>query len=267
MNELTVKNVKVGGMELIPIINDGDIRAVDGRTLHTFLEVGTKFFDWISRRVEKYGFVENEDFQRVTQKRDTLGGEQETVDYIISLDMAKELAMVENNEKGKQARRYFIEIEKQFKQNSPVKVPTTFREALLLAAEQQLVIEQQEAELKTKQAEIEYKSEVIAGITENVDIATMRTIINRVVKMSNSSDSIQKRYNNIYKIFREVKHVDLKARMEGANIREGKTKFKSVIDYAEKNGFLRDLYDICAKYYETDVKTVIDEIVEGSKRK
>lgn len=97
--------------ELIPIIKQEDSQVVDARTFHQFLEVETRFNDWISRRIEEYGFVEGTDFYSVLSKSD--GGRKAT-EYHISLDMAKELAMVERNEKGKLARKYFIEVEKRY---------------------------------------------------------------------------------------------------------------------------------------------------------
>jgi anti-repressor protein len=80
--------------ELIPIITNGDVKAVDGRTLHTFLEVGTRFNDWIKNRIEKYDFDDGMDYQALTEKKVTAqGNEYEQTNYIISLDMAKELSM------------------------------------------------------------------------------------------------------------------------------------------------------------------------------
>lgn len=96
--------------ELIKIIEENGINTVNARDLHKFLEVKKDFSDWIKLRIEKYGFVENEDFTSILGK--SSGGRQ-PIEYHISIDMAKEIAMVENNERGKQARRYFIECEKQ----------------------------------------------------------------------------------------------------------------------------------------------------------
>src|SRR5690606_4899319 len=84
-------------------------RIVDGRELHNALEVSSRFADWIKNRISKYGFVENEDFVTVSNILEN-GGRQ--IDYVLKIDMAKELAMVENNEQGRKARRYFIAVEK-----------------------------------------------------------------------------------------------------------------------------------------------------------
>lgn len=92
--------------------NNYQEKLVDARELHEFLEVGDRFDQWIQRRIEKYGFVENLDFCTILCKTE---GRPRT-DYILKLDMAKEIAMVENNAKGRIARRYFIEVEKKYRQ-------------------------------------------------------------------------------------------------------------------------------------------------------
>lgn len=98
--------------ELIKIeIKDGQ-QLVSGRELHSFLEVGTRYNDWINRIIEKYNFIENKDFIAITQKRLTAQGNgTEFEDHLMTIAMAKEVAMVSNTEKGKQARQYFIKCE------------------------------------------------------------------------------------------------------------------------------------------------------------
>lgn len=97
---------------MIQIIEHNGQRAVNARELHTFLENKRQFADWIKQRIEQYGFVENQDYEVFHNfvKRET-GGSTRT-EYALSLDMAKELSMVENNEKGRMARKYFIQCEK-----------------------------------------------------------------------------------------------------------------------------------------------------------
>lgn len=101
---------------LINIKNENGKQLVSARELHEFLEVSTRYNDWIKIRIEKYDFEENEDFITLTENL-VYGGKQNV--HFISVDMAKELSMVENNEKGSQARKYFIEVEKKFKENIP----------------------------------------------------------------------------------------------------------------------------------------------------
>ena len=100
MNELvTIKKTVIG--------ND-EVNAVDARELHEFMEIGTRFDVWIERRIKEYEFSINSDFCSFVIE--SSGGRPST-EYYISIDMAKELAMVERNEKGKQARQYFVEIQ------------------------------------------------------------------------------------------------------------------------------------------------------------
>ena len=98
-------------------INGQSVETVSARELHTFLENGDMFANWIKNRIEKYEFVENVDYISflATTKKPT--GGRPSQEYYVSVGMAKELAMVENNEKGKQARKYFIECEERLKTN------------------------------------------------------------------------------------------------------------------------------------------------------
>jgi anti-repressor protein len=103
--------------ELIPInYTNADRPTVSGRVLHASLEVKTRYSVWFPRMTE-YGFTEGNDFQRVSQKCDTPGGEQNVTDHQLTIDMAKELCMIQRTDKGKKFRQYFIAVEKQW--NSP----------------------------------------------------------------------------------------------------------------------------------------------------
>ena len=105
-------------MELIKIIEREGRQLVSGRELHEFLEIRTKYKDWFRRMVE-YGFEEEIDFIRVAQKRATnnLKNPVTTViDHAISIDMAKEISMIQRTEEGKAARQYFINCEKKLKE-------------------------------------------------------------------------------------------------------------------------------------------------------
>lgn len=102
---------------LIPLaqrfIAGNSTRTVSARKLHEFLGSRRQFSDWIRSRIKQYGFTENQDFILVSQKSEikSKGGDRRSKDYYLSLDMAKELAMVERTEKGREARRYFIDCE------------------------------------------------------------------------------------------------------------------------------------------------------------
>jgi phage anti-repressor protein len=92
------------------VIGNEEIKTVNARELHEFLKSKRQFANWIIERIKKYGFIEGQDF--LTNLLKTSGRPEK--EYHISLDMAKELSMVESNEQGKKARQYFIEVEKKF---------------------------------------------------------------------------------------------------------------------------------------------------------
>lgn len=109
-------------------------QTVSAKKLHHFLGVGRDFSTWIKGRIEQYGFIENDDYvvfdspELVNQsiknkqfnKRETVrGGDRRSIDYHLTLNMAKELAMIENNEKGRAIRKYFIRCEEHLKEIAP----------------------------------------------------------------------------------------------------------------------------------------------------
>ena len=98
---------------LIPLYNkniDADTNSVNARELHEFILSKSDYSTWIKNRIKKYGFIENQDYIIIKTKK--AGNNATLKEYYITLDMAKELSMVENNEKGREARRWFIEIAK-----------------------------------------------------------------------------------------------------------------------------------------------------------
>lgn len=103
--------------ELLKVNYEADRITVSARELHEFLELTERFSSWFNR-MKQYGFVENQDY--LGRKVFNTLARQELQDYEITLDMAKEISMLQRNEKGKQARQYFIEVEKQW--NSPERV-------------------------------------------------------------------------------------------------------------------------------------------------
>lgn len=104
------QNQNIG--ELIPINESNGKRAVNARHLHAFLESKQDFSTWIKDRIKKYEFIENQDFITAPQIYGTAnGGHSTRTEYALTIGMAKELSMVENNKKGKIARQYFIRCE------------------------------------------------------------------------------------------------------------------------------------------------------------
>ena len=137
-----MNNMKVFQDGLIKVYeNDRQEQLVDARELHTALNNKRQFSDWIKQRIEQYGFVENVDFATYSKKKKKPQGGRPTIEYALTLDTAKEIAMVENNEQGRKIRRYFIEVEK--KAREMFEIPKTLPEALRKAAELAEQLEQQ----------------------------------------------------------------------------------------------------------------------------
>lgn len=139
-------------MELLVINYDTEQPTVSARDLHGALEIGTPFRTWIVRMIE-YGFEDVRDFQRVYQKCSTLGGEQEMVDYKLSIGMAKELCMIQRTEVGKKCRQYFIEIENAW--NTPEQI---FARALKMADR---VIQNKDRLIAEMQPKADYFDELV----------------------------------------------------------------------------------------------------------
>lgn len=108
-----------------------------------------------------------------------------------------------------------------------------------------------------KQKEIEYKQEVIEGLTQNVTIYEKRQLLNRVVRYKGAD--YRQRWTELYKVFKETHHIDLKTRMESYN-KINKPKMKSVLDYAENFGHIDNLYKIACKLYESDMNELLENI-------
>ena len=186
MTNIIIQNTNLN-LKLVKF-NDEEQQAVNARDLHKFLESKQDFSTWIKARIRKYGFIENEDFivdkenaqihdKINSPKRATAtdGGFEKTtaktlvksapqiygtmdraipmgfskIDYYISLDMAKELAMIENNKKGREVRKYFIQCEKLLKQKiaEEQQIQLAKQNNQILALENKL----QDAQIKARQ--------------------------------------------------------------------------------------------------------------------
>ena len=132
-------------------INGNAVETVNARELHSFMESKQDFSTWIKNRIEKYDFVENQDYVSLHKKMEREIGGTVRIEYFVSVGMAKELAMVENNDKGSQARKYFIECEKKLMQPKPM----TQIELIALIANQMAEQERKSFELDTRLQAVE----------------------------------------------------------------------------------------------------------------
>ncbi|MCT1450615.1 antA/AntB antirepressor family protein [Corynebacterium sp. p3-SID1194] len=158
--------------ELIPLTEREGVQAVMGRDLHTFLEVRTPYDKWMPRMLE-YGFVAGQDFSTKMSETSHLGGRPRT-DHIVTLDMAKEIAMIQRTDRGKQARQYFIEVEKRARQVEELTPEQLMAKALLQAESTMKDLEVRavtaEASLEAAAPALEYHEKFVA---EDDDLTTI----------------------------------------------------------------------------------------------
>lgn len=157
---------------LIPIttasIGGDQHQGVNARDLHQFLEVGKDFSNWIKDRINQFDFVEGVDFVKTQDLSspnlaNAKSRAQVRIEYILTLNMAKELSMVERNEKGKQARQYFIQCEKQLKvAQQQFAIPQTYAEALRLAADKEEENQRLKVKIEEDAPKVEFADGVIA---------------------------------------------------------------------------------------------------------
>lgn len=157
---------------LIPIIpGDDGQQAVSGRALHEFLEVSEKYTDWF-KRMEEYGFAEGQDFIRDSGR--STGGRPRQ-DHVLTLDMAKELSMIQRTDRGREARAYFLECEKKAK--APAFDPNTITRSEIL--QMALNAETERLALEAKNAELEPKADAYDQFMD----ATGKYAVGAVAKM------------------------------------------------------------------------------------
>lgn len=159
-------NYKIIESKLISIYeNEKNERLVNARELHTILKNKRKFTDWIKQRIEQYEFVENSDFISFSQNCEKPIGGRPSIEYYITVDMAKQLSMLENNDVGKQMRRYFIEVEKRYR--NIVETPTNIFDFMRLAIDQ---IELNQREIQNVKLLSENNAKQIKEMQSKIDV-------------------------------------------------------------------------------------------------
>ena len=133
-----------------------------------------------------------------------------------------------------------------------------FKSTLETVRKQNDIIEKQKQEINNKNKELDYKEDIIVGLTDEIDVAEKRQILNRVVKHKGAN--YRERWNELYKNFEMKYHVDIKRRMDSYN-KDNKPKIKSKIDYIDKvMNKIPELYEIATKLYESDIKTLVQQM-------
>lgn len=181
--------------EIIKIEDHNGKRAVNARELHDFLESKQEFANWIKNRIKQYGFVENQDFEVFDNFVRNPQGGRPAVEYALSIDMAKELSMVENNEKGRIARKYFIACEDKLKQGLLV-MPNFSNPAEAARAWADQYEHRQKLEAKAR--EDAPKVEFFESVAESKDAVEMKAV-------SSTLNYVAVGRNKLFAILREQK--------------------------------------------------------------
>ena len=176
--------------ELIKINSENK---VDGRELHEFLQIGTAYKDWFPRMVE-YGFVEGVDFCSKMSKTSPNGG-RPSINHDLTIGMAKEICMIQRNERGKQARLYFIECEKRLKEQQTPALPDFTNPVIAARAWADEVEKKQLAEAKV--AELQPKADFYDAAASSDSLFSMADVA-KVLDMGIGR-------NKLFKFLREKK--------------------------------------------------------------
>ena len=143
----------------------------------------------------------------------------------------------------------FHKMKEIIEENKP-QLPTDYLSALkaLVASEE----EKQQLQLENN-----HKQEVIQGLTEEISISDMRSILNRVIR---KGGKYQERYSALYQAYKDTYHIDLKVRFKNYNEKHS-PKYKSVLEYADKKlDAIKELYKIACKLFESDVDKLVNEM-------
>lgn len=165
-------NLKRIGSGIIPIYeNETKEKLINARELYNALGSKQEFANWIKQRITKYNFEENEDFIRFDNfiKGDKKGyGNRTLIEYYLTIDTAKEICMIENNQIGRKIRKYFIETEKRYREI--IENPTNIFDFMRLALDQ---IEENENRITKVETEIDrIKSKIDVIIKSNYCLAS-----------------------------------------------------------------------------------------------
>lgn len=164
--------------ELIPISENNGKRAVNARDLHAFLESKRDFSNWIKDRIDKYDFIENQDYQVFNNSGENPKGGRPSIEYALSINMAKELSMIENNERGKQARKYFIACEESKHELSRKELAIMVIQAEEEKERLALKNEQQQKQILKLQPKADFADAAFKAENSKVDIGQAAKILN-----------------------------------------------------------------------------------------
>lgn len=192
--------------ELIKITKDDNGNSVvSGRDLHEFLEVKTAYKDWFPRMCE-YGFTDGKDFSSILSE--STGG-RPRVDHAMTLDMAKEISMIQRTERGKQARQYFIDVEKEYKKQigqSQFRLPKNLTEMSTMFFD---VMKDQDKKIEEQSEKVNFLMD-LSGLTSPRNKELTKARNKKIIQVCGGSESNSyqdkslrsKLYNELFKSYR-----------------------------------------------------------------
>lgn len=256
---------------LIEIQEKDGRKLVSCRELHKFLEITERYSNWFDRMCA-YGFVEGVDY--VGCKIFNTLAKQELQDHFLTLNMAKEIAMIQRSDKGKQARLYFIKCEEEYNKIQKedllllnvVRAESKEQISLALNEYRTQIVIPLKTELKETQQKLQYKQEVINGLSEDTKLQTQRQFLVEIIcAKSNNPQIIKDRGNLLYDFYDKVKHIRVRARCEGYNLKQKKKKDQlSVLGYIDEQlGDISTLYQVAVKLFESDIKDRLQKYMEA----
>lgn len=213
-----MNNLVLLANELVPVYkNDKGNKLVNARELHEWLGVGKDFTTWIKDRIIQFGFIENEDYTSFTEIGEREIGATRRKEYIVTLDMAKELSMVERTEKGKEARQYFIKCEEKLQELSK---PSCIEDVLIQSLQEMKDMRLQIVQAKQQTAAVKEEVQAIRDVVEIRPSENWRNETNALVKkICFQLKDYQKPKEELYKAVQERGACDLKRRLENMRAR------------------------------------------------
>lgn len=190
---------------LLPIQEQNGKKAISARMLHDFLESKQHFTDWIKNRINQCYLIENEDFEVFHKFMKNSDGGRPTTEYALSLDAAKEISMVEGNEKGKIARQYFIQCEKKLK-SMMIALPKDYPSALRALADKYEENMRLEAENKAKQKQLEEQRPKVQ-LADAITAKATSVTLGQLAKIICQHNGINLGQNLLFTFMREAKYI------------------------------------------------------------
>ena len=217
-------------------INQEVVKTVNARDLHSALGVGRDFRHWIKARIEKYGFIQGVDFISTVGN----GESKNRTDYHITLDMAKELSMVEKTDKGKEARAYFIAMERQALAQVPKAIVSEAVELKKLEMQLELrKLDSQDLALKEKTKQLEIEAKVKLG-RKKTGIRRLRDIDNEYITMKSMEKFLDKKREHLSTaaLYDILNHYAPSIRMKANCVHKSDfiNVLNNVLDFVEKDG-------------------------------